>query len=74
MNWYKKVWEEKIPGGRAAGKCPSDFDKDLLEEGIKVEMEHTTDRDIAIEIVMDHLVESEDYYKELEKMEKKLDK
>ncbi len=36
-------------------------------------MEHTTNKKIAIEIVMDHLVESKDYYKELEKMEKKLE-
>lgn len=73
MNWYKKVWEEKIPGGSASGKCPSDFDKDLLEEGIETEMEHSTDKDFAIEIAMDHLTESKNYYKELKKMEKKLE-
>lgn len=48
--------------------------KTQLQKGIKVEMEHTNDRQIAKEIALDHLVESPEYYKQLEKMEKKFDK
>lgn len=36
-----------------------------LENGIKVELEHTDDPKIAEEIAMDHLWENPDYYKEL---------
>lgn len=73
MNWYKIILgKEKLPGGRASGKSPSDFDPALIEEGLKVEKEHTTDKRVAVEIVMDHLMESDNYYKELKKMEDKL--
>lgn len=41
-----------------------------LEMGVKVEMEHTTDPDIAREIAMDHLTEAPDYYTKLAEMEK----
>ena len=37
--------------------------------GIKVEMEHTDDRDVAREIAMDHLSEDANYYTKLAKME-----
>lgn len=60
---------DKIPGGLAEGKRPSDFDRDALAAGIKVEMEHTDDPKIALEIAMDHLTEDPDYYKKLKKME-----
>ena len=42
--------------------------------GIKVEMEHTDDKEKATEITMDHLTEFPDYYDRLEKMEKKAEK
>lgn len=61
---------EKIPGGLASGKKPKDFDQEQLAAGIKVEMEHTTDKDIAQEIAMDHLSEDPDYYKKLKTIEK----
>lgn len=57
-----------------AGAKASDFNKTQLNKGIKVEMDHTKDKNVAKQIAMDHLTESPDYYKELEKMEKKLDK
>lgn len=76
----KKLWsqpnrsfgkrEDIIPGGLADKKSPSDFDKDSLEEGVKVELEHTSDRNIAVEIAMDHLTEDPDYYKKLKTIEK----
>ena len=73
MNWYKQSKKyNNIPGGRADSKQPKDFNKKELEHGISIEQEHTSNKDIATEITMDHLLESEDYYIELEKMEKKL--
>lgn len=40
-----------------------------LKKGIKSELEHTTDRDIAREIAMDHLYEDPKYYTKLSKIE-----
>ena len=45
--------------------------KEQLTKGVKVEMEHTDDPKKAVEIALDHLVESPIYYDELEKMESK---
>ncbi|MFA5801201.1 MAG: DUF5661 family protein [Thermoleophilia bacterium] len=50
---------------------PKDFDEAALSQGIRVEMEHTDDPKIAIEIAMDHLAERPDYYDRLEEMEAK---
>jgi hypothetical protein len=61
---------DRIPGGLAKGKKPGDFDQKALAKGVKVEMEHTTDEDVAREIAMDHLTEDPDYYDKLEKIEK----
>lgn len=58
-------FKEKIPGGRAKGLKPDDFDATQLADGTKVEMEHTVDVDLATEIAMDHLREDKDYYKKL---------
>ena len=41
-----------------------------LDKGIKAEIEHTKDEDMAAEIALDHLSEMPDYYTRLEKMEK----
>jgi hypothetical protein len=62
--------KEKIEGGLADGKSPSDFDPKQLAEGVKIEMEHTDDKDTAAEIAMDHLAEDPDYYKKLKEVEK----
>jgi len=45
-----------------------------LNKGIKIEMEHTKDKEKATEIAMDHLSEFPDYYDRLEKMEIKAKK
>lgn len=48
--------------------------KDLkkeLDKGLKVEMEHTKNRDKAMEIAKDHLYEDPKYYSKLKKMETK---
>lgn len=41
--------------------------RDQLEQGIKIEMEHTSKRDVAQEIALDHLNEYPDYYDRLKK-------
>ena len=63
---------EQLSGGMADGKKPSEFDKEQLAAGLMVEMEHTDDPKLALEIAMDHLDEFPDYYEELDKMEAKL--
>lgn len=40
-----------------------------LEDGIKIELEHTSSREIAREIAMDHLYEDPSYYKKLSAIE-----
>ncbi|HEY9816538.1 MAG TPA: DUF5661 family protein, partial [Candidatus Obscuribacterales bacterium] len=61
---------DHIPGGLGDLKVPSDFDPKQLAKGVKVEMEHTSDPDIAREIAIDHLTEDPKYYDKLEKIEK----
>jgi hypothetical protein len=65
--------KDKIPGGLAAGKSDSDFDPVQLEAGIRVELEHSSDRAVAKEIAKDHLCEDRNYYKKLRKIEKAMD-
>jgi hypothetical protein len=48
----------------------TDSDDGELAKGIKVEMEHTTDANIAKKIALDHLKEIPDYYTRLIAMEK----
>jgi ATP-dependent Clp protease ATP-binding subunit ClpC len=74
------VNEDKIKGGLAdkltkkeiANKFNIEVDdiEKQLEMGIKVEMEHTSDKKMSEEIAMDHLAEIPDYYTRLAKMEK----
>ena len=52
------------------GFTEKDADKKQLEMGIKVEMEHTTNKILAKRIALDHLAEIPDYYTRLDKMEK----
>lgn len=63
---------DMLPGGKADNEPNSDFNKEQLNKGIKVEMgEHTDDREIASEIAKDHLTEMpDDYYDKLNAMEK----
>lgn len=52
------------------GDLPDEmFNKRQLAMGIRVEMEHTGDREIAKRIAKDHLMEIPDYYTRLHKME-----
>jgi len=60
---------DQIEGGLADDADVMDFDADQIAKGIKVEMEHTSDPQQALEIAMDHLMEIPDYYDHLEDME-----
>lgn len=69
----------QIKGGLADNKSLSDIAKhheyDLnklkqqLEKGIEAELEHTSEKDVAIEIAMDHLWEDPEYYEKLATIE-----
>ena len=70
---------EVLQGGKADGKTLEDLAKhhgvpleDIQKEfdlGMKVELEHTTDKEIAKEITTDHIWEMSNYYSKLKKME-----
>ena len=62
--------KDLIPGGLADGKKPSDFPKKSIQQGSKVEREHTSSKAIAKEIAMDHLTEDPKYYDKLKTIEK----
>jgi hypothetical protein len=62
---FNDAWPERLPGGHAAGFRPEDFDPVQLRRGTLVELEHTNDRRLAMEIAMDHLVEDPRYYQKL---------
>lgn len=63
------------PGGRAEAKgvTRADFPAKTIEKGVKVELEHTKDRELAERIVLDHLAESPKYYDALAEMESGLE-
>lgn len=71
--------ENEIKGGKADNlsitdiakkhKVSVDKIKSQLIMGVKVEMEHTNDPKKALEIAMDHLTESPEYYTKLKEME-----
>jgi len=64
-----KILKDMLSGGLGDKLKPEDVDPDELAMGIEVEMEHTTDREIAQEIAIDHLAEIKDYYSRLKRME-----
>lgn len=65
-----RKWKDALPGGLADKKTPKDFGPKALAKGIEVELEHTSDIDLATEIAMDHLTEDPKYYTKLAKMER----
>jgi hypothetical protein len=84
MSGYEEIDEiavqiDKIPGGIASDKTTKDLAnkynvelskiKEYLTNGIRVEMEHTTDVRFAAEIAMDHLWEDLNYYQKLASIE-----
>lgn len=80
LNYEKFFESNKLKGGLSdkytlediskKHNYPLDKLKQELKKGIETELEHTTDRDLAEEIAMDHLVESPIYYQKLEELEK----
>jgi len=75
----KPFREDTIPGGLAKGMTLNDIAKKHnvsvdtivkdLKKGMKVEMEHTTDVNVAKEIAFDHLYEDPKYYDKLSTIE-----
>jgi len=65
------VFKQFSDHGRAneKGITEKDVDPEELKMGIKVEMEHTTDKNTSTRIALDHLAELKDYYTRLNKME-----
>ena len=78
-----KEGEDNIPGGLAKGMTLNDIAEkhgvsvDVLvaefKKGIQTEMEHTTDREMAKEITLDHLFEDPQYYTKLATVEEYVD-
>ena len=64
-----KNFKDKIPGGQADGKPITNYDLKQLLEGIKSERDHTKDNLLALELAMDRLETTPDYYTHLERME-----
>ena len=60
-----KNHKDIIKGGKGDKLNPSNVDKKELEMGIKEEMEHTNDKELAKEIALDHLAEDPKYYSKL---------
>jgi hypothetical protein len=50
-------------------KVPLETIQSALSAGMKVEMEHTNDKNVAREIALDHLGEDPKYYEKLKKVE-----
>lgn len=70
--WYRELeahYVDRMPGGLADNAKPEDFEPAQLHKGIRTEMEHTGDPELAQEIAMDHLTEDPKYYDRLELIE-----
>ncbi len=68
-NLLSESFKEQIPGGLSSGKDPREFDQEQLLMGVNVEVEHTKNVLMAMEIAMDHLSEVPDYYTKLKAVE-----
>jgi len=78
----EEIMENKLVGGRADNETIKDIAKKFrvtvkylkqqLKKGMKVESEHTDDKEKQKEIASDHLAEFPNYYEELEGVEEKL--
>jgi hypothetical protein len=69
-----KSFDDLVNKNKTKGKNISVLEKELktqLNKGIKVELEHTNDRQKAKEIALDHLFEDPKYYDKLKKIEGK---
>lgn len=66
--------QDLLPGGLADFINPDTLNQKEIDRGMKVELEHTNNEDLAREIARDHLSEDPSYYEKLEKMERKSNK
>ena len=66
----KSAAKDALPGGSADNMPDSKFNKKKLRHAQKHEMEHTVNPAIAKEVAKDHMLEDENYYKKIEKIEK----
>lgn len=76
--------ENKLVGGKSDKLSIKDIAKKFdvstseiqaqIRKGVRIEMEHTSDKEKATEIATDHVSEFPDYYDRLEKMENKASK
>jgi hypothetical protein len=81
MKYKQGFKEEKLEGGVADSKSLDELAKKhkvdvkmltkQFNKGVKVEMEHTDNKQMAKEIAMDHISEDPKYYDKLSKMETK---
>lgn len=69
---YVAEHKDQMPGGLGDDADPEDFSEEQVTKGVKVEMEHTDDPDIALEVVLDHLMENPQYYDYLAEAEDKM--
>jgi hypothetical protein len=60
----KEETGEMLQGGIGDGKSPLEFDSDQVLKGMEVEIEHSDNPMISLEIVLDHLTEDPEYYTE----------
>ena len=60
---------DQIQGGLADDDQPDEYNVEQLLMGLEIELEHTDDPMVALEIAMDHLAEIPDYYTRLKTME-----
>ena len=58
----KEETGDMIAGGLADDKVAREFNPEQLAMGLKVEMEHTDNPMVALEIAMNHLMEDPEYY------------
>jgi hypothetical protein len=65
-----KNFKDGLTGGIADGKAVTQYNLEELLTGIKFELEHTSDKFIALEIAMDHLERMPDYYSRLRRLER----
>ena len=63
------LYKDHLVGGVGDGRSPEEFDQEQLYMGVLVEIEHTDNPMIAMEIAIDHLSEIPDYYIRLQDME-----
>ena len=68
------VWKANVKVAGNDDRPDQDYDPVQLADGIRVEMEHTNDPEIAKMIAKDHLDEFDNYYTSLKKMENSLRK